>query len=341
MAGIDVRRSIVQLVGSPVDEFHAELSRLYARASAEALAARHHVRFAYVAPGGTWQFPEGLDAGSLAAAEPLSATAGIARLAQMRPDVVLPQMFCLPGMTSYRALLDLLGLPFLGNPAEVMANTADKAVARALVAARGVTVPAGRLVTHADEVDLPLPLVVKPARSDNSVGVSLVTERGEVAAAVALAAAHSTDVLVENFIPLGREVRCGVLDVGGQLVCLPLEEYALDAPIRLPADKLGRSGGGELRLTAGDGGRAWIVAPGDPVEAAVFDAARTCFTALGCRHYGLFDFRIDPEGTPWFLEAGPYCSFAPSSVIAKMAAAQGYSVLDLFDILCGEARIAA
>lgn len=332
---------LVQLVGSPVDEFHAELSRLYARASAEALAPRHDVRFAYVAPGGTWQFPGGLDAGSLAAAEPLPATAGIAQLAQMRPDVVLPQMFCLPGMTSYRGLLDVLGLPFIGNTAEVMANTADKTVARALVAARGVAVPEGRLVTGPDQVDLPLPLVVKPARSDNSVGVSLVTDQGELPAAIARAADHGPGVLVETFVPLGREVRCGVLDVDGELVCLPLEEYALAAPIRLPADKLGRAGGGELRLTAGDGGRAWIVAPGDPIEAAVFDAARTCFTALGCRHYGLFDFRIDPVGQPWFLEAGPYCSFAPSSVIAKMAAAQGYSVLELFDTLCSEARIAA
>lgn len=336
-----MRRNIVQLVGSPVDEFHAELSRLYARASAEALAERHDVRFAYVAPGGTWQFPASLDAASLAAADPLPRTAGIAHLAGMRPDVVLPQMFCLPGMTSYRGLLDVLGLPFLGNTAEVMANTADKAIARALVAARGVAVPEGRFVTGPDQVDLPLPLVVKPARSDNSVGVSLVTERDALPAAVALAAEHGSGVLAEAFIPLGREVRCGVLDVDGQLVCLPLEEYALDAPIRLPADKLGRSGAGDLRLTAGDGGRAWIVAAGDPIEEAVFDAARTCFTALGCRHYGLFDFRIDPDGQPWFLEAGPYCSFAPSSVIAKMAAAQGYSILELFDTLCGEARIAA
>lgn len=74
------------------------------------------MRFAYVAPSGSWQFPDALDAGSLAAAEPLSPTAGIARLAEMRPDVVLPQMFCLPGMTSYRALLDVLGLPSSATP---------------------------------------------------------------------------------------------------------------------------------------------------------------------------------------------------------------------------------
>ena len=39
---------------------------------------------------------------------------------------------------------------------------------------------------------------------------------------------------------------------------------------------------------------------------------------------------IDPAGKPWFLEAGLYCSFAPTSVIAVMAAAAGMNVADLF-----------
>jgi D-alanine-D-alanine ligase len=328
----------MQLVGSPVDDFHAELSRLYASASAAALADRHQITFAHVAPGGQWQFPESLDAAALAEAERVPALAGIAQLGLAEPDVVLPQMFCRPGMTHYRALLDVLGLPYVGNPAEVMANTADKAVARALVAARGVDVPAGALVTRAQDVTLDLPVVVKPAGSDNSVGVSLVTDRAELSDAISRAAAVGGDVLVESFVPLGREVRCGVLEVQGELVCLPLEEYALDAPIRLPADKLGRTGSGALRLVASDAGRSWIVDGDDPVVESVWRAARACYRALGCRHYGLFDFRIDPDGTPWFLEAGPYCSFAPSSVIVKMAVAQGFSVPDLFDTLCREAR---
>jgi D-alanine-D-alanine ligase len=79
------------------------------------------------------------------------------------------------------------------------------------------------------------------------------------------------------------------------------------------------------------------VAGEDPVVSAVWQAARACYRALGCRHYGLFDFRIDPAGRPWFLEAGPYCSFAPASVIAKMAAAEGITVRTLFDVLCREA----
>ena len=59
-------------------------------------------------------------------------------------------------------------------------------------------------------------------------------------------------------------------------------------------------------------------------------AARTCHEALGCRHHGLFDFRIDPDGRPWFLEAGLYCSFARKSVVAMMAEAAGIPLGELF-----------
>jgi len=52
--------------------------------------------------------------------------------------------------------------------------------------------------------------------------------------------------------------------------------------------------------------------------------------ALRCRHYSLFDFRIDPSGQPWFLEAGLYCSFARKSVISVMAKAAGIPLDDLF-----------
>jgi D-alanine-D-alanine ligase len=46
----------------------------------------------------------------------------------------------------------------------------------------------------------------------------------------------------------------------------------------------------------------------------------------------LFDFRIDPEGQPWFLEAGLYCSYSPNSVLAVMASARGIGVGELFEI---------
>lgn len=328
---------VLHLIGSAVDEFHADLSRVYAGGCLEALAdhPQRTTHLAFVSPDGSWRFPTALGDGALSEARKLPLRDAVAHIESLDVDVVVPQMFCRPGMTTYRALFDLLDIRYLGNRPEVMAIGADKAKARALIAATGVDVPAGQVVRRGEHVDPSLPVVVKPVDADNSVGVSLVRDRHEYDTAVEAALAHSDRVLVESYVELGREVRCGIIVRDGELVCLPLEEYAVDSttkPIRGRDDKLARTDSGDLYLVAKDASRAWLVAEDDPITDRVWEAARHCHIALGCRHYSLFDFRIDSDGRPWFLEAGLYCSYAPSSVIAVMAAARGLSTADLFDI---------
>jgi D-alanine-D-alanine ligase len=326
---------VLHLVGSAVDEHHAELSRLYA---ADALAVlegegSYEPRIAYVHPDRTWSFPADLTDEVLADAGRLPLHAALATLAGDPPDVVVPQLFCGPGMTSYRALFELLEIPSVGNPATVMALAADKAAARALVAQAGVAVPDGQLVAPDGAVSLELPVVVKPVAADNSVGVSLVRTAEELDAALERAWQHGGTALVEDYIELGREVRCGTIVHDGRITALPLEEYAVDPvdkPIRDEADKLGRDPDGRLHLVAKDVQHAWIVDADDPVVPAVQAAAVVAHAALGCRHHGLIDLRIDPDGRPWFLEAGPYCSFGRRSVVPTMAAAAGIPAEQLF-----------
>jgi D-alanine-D-alanine ligase len=163
-------------------------------------------------------------------------------------------------------------------------------------------------------------------------GGLLVTAAADYDAALEIALTHSDTVLVETFIPLGREVRCGIIVQADRLVCLPLEEYALDShrrPIRSYADKLKVNAVGDLDFAAKDITKSWIVDPDDPITERVWAMARECHLALGCRHYSLFDFRIDPQGNPWFLEAGLYCSFAETSVLSAMTNAAGIP-LDVF-----------
>jgi D-alanine-D-alanine ligase len=326
---------VLHLVGSAVSEFFCDLSRLYAADCLEATAddARYEFHIAYVTPDRRWRFPADLTPDAIRIARPRSLDEAVARITALHIDVVIPQMFCIPGMTAYRALFDVLEIPYVGNTPAVMSVAADKAKAKAIVAAAGVRVPAGQLLRPDDAVRLAPPAVVKPVDADNSVGVSLVRDRSEYPAALATAFTHSGQVLVESYVELGREVRCGVVERDGALVCLPLEEYNVDStskPIRSDRDKITRGADGELHLVAKDSTRAWIVDPGDPATEAVWEAAAGCHLALGCRHYSLFDFRIDPAGNPWFLEAGLYSSFARKSVISVMAAASGMPLSSLF-----------
>jgi hypothetical protein len=45
-------------------------------------------------------------------------------------------------------------------------------------------------------------------------------------------------------------------------------------------------------------GLDWRWDPDDPLTPVVREAATAAHRAPGCRHYSLFDFRIDPDGRP-------------------------------------------
>lgn len=327
---------VLHLVGSAVSDFYCDLSRLYAQDCLEntANSALYEFHIAYVSPDRQWRFPTSLDPSGIAAANPMSLAGAVQVLTDLQIDVMIPQMFCIPGMTQYRSLFDLLNIPYVGNPAELMALVADKARTKAVVAAAGVSVPLGEVIRAGDRTLIDFPIVLKPLNGDNSIGVTFVKDATDYDAALQKALTHSDEVLVEKFIELGREVRCGIIVKAGELVCLPLEEYALDAktmPIRSYADKLKQNDDGSLGYAAKDSTKSWIVDISDPATERVWDMARKSHIALGCRDYSLFDFRIDPQGKPWFLEAGLYCSFAQKSVLSAMTKASGTSLDSFFD----------
>merc|ERR1711972_920723 len=89
--------------------------------------------------------------------------------------VVNPIMFCLPGMTTYRALFDALEIPLVGCNASVMALSTNKAQSRAVVAAAGVRVPEAEILHKGDRPKMEPPFVLKPCNEDNSLGITLFT----------------------------------------------------------------------------------------------------------------------------------------------------------------------
>ena len=331
---------ILHLVGSAQNDFYCNLSRLYAQDCLTGIADQllYDFEIAYITPDLLWRFPPSLSSEDIAITKPMSLFKAIEFLTARNIDLVLPQMFCIPGMTHYRSLLDLLKIPYIGNTPDIMAITAHKARAKAIVAAAGVKVPRGEILRSGDIPTIKPPAVVKPASSDNSLGVTLVKDATEYETALKIAFEYAEEVIVEEYIELGREVRCGIIVKDGELVGLPLEEYLVNShkPIRKYVDKLQQTDNGNLRFAAKDNIKSWIVNTHDPITQKVQEVAKKCHQALGCRHYSLFDFRIDPNGEPWFLEAGLYCSFAPKSVISSMAKAAGIPLNELLIIAINE-----
>ena len=57
------------------------------------------------------------------------------------------------------------------------------------------------------------------------------------------------------------------------------------------------------------------------------------FRELGLQDFGLFDFRVDVEGNPFFLECNLCCSFGPRSVVNIVAKDSGFTDESLFDMM--------
>ncbi|MFN6393678.1 MAG: D-alanine--D-alanine ligase, partial [Aphanizomenon sp.] len=233
---------ILHLVGSAQNDFYCNLSRLYAQDCLTGIADQllYDFEIAYITPDLLWRFPPSLSSEDIAITKPMSLFKAIEFLTARNIDLVLPQMFCIPGMTHYRSLLDLLKIPYIGNTPDIMAITAHKARAKAIVAAAGVKVPRGEILRSGDIPTIKPPAVVKPASSDNSLGVTLVKDATEYETALKIAFEYAEEVVVEEYIELGREVRCGIIVKDGELVGLPLEEYLVNShkPIRKYVDKL-------------------------------------------------------------------------------------------------------
>ncbi|WP_286309708.1 D-alanine--D-alanine ligase family protein [Agromyces mangrovi Wang et al. 2018] len=193
-------------------------------------------------------------------------------------DVVFPILHGRFGEDgTVQGLLELAGLPYVGNGVLASAIAMDKHVAKTVLEGAGipvapwVTVTRPALAANRDLWErriraLGLPVFVKPARAGSSVGVTKVADWSELDAALETAFAEDRSVLVEQAMT-GREIECGVLEgrageparvsVAGEIVVTGREFYDfeakyLDAPgidLVCPAD-LGEGELDELRRVA-------------------------------------------------------------------------------------------
>jgi len=329
MEAIVDSRTILHLIGSRHNNFYYDLSLLYARACdacPDLDRQKYEFRYAVVHLDGTWSFPSSLSEDIVEKAKRISFAAAMARVEEMDPDVMVPHMFDIEGMTRYRSLFDLMQIPFLGNHEFSVWPAEDKAATNQLLAAAGVQVPKGDLLEKGRKewpTTVQVPFVVKPVGEANSRGITLVRKEEDARTAIEHAFSFDSRVLVDEYIA-GREMRAACVENDdGELIVLPKIEYFLD-DIRTAQHKLATDSSGKLTANAikeakKDGDRQCPADLSEVLNARVDDAIRAAHRALKCRHYSLFDLRIDANEQPFIIEACLFCSFSPLSVIPAMA----------------------
>lgn len=261
----------------------------------------------------------------------------VGRLRDARVDVVFNLVEALDGDARLEAavawLLELAGLPYTGSPPRAMTLALEKPLARAVLAAQGVPVPAGVTLTRGDEPldGLVYPVIVKPAAADASHGIALESVVASEAEARARAAwlreTYEQAAVVEEFID-GRELNVSVLGEGDGAEPLPLfeidfdEDYPAGAP-RLVTfiSKWGPEDHPEFNGSWSVPARELPPGAAERVRATALAAYR----ALGLRDYGRVDIRLHPERGPFVVDVNPNPDISPCAGLNLAADEAGLS----------------
>jgi len=230
-----------------------------------------------------------------------------------------------------QGLLEWMGIPYVGSGVLASALAMNKTVANAILKTRGLPVPDGVTIDTDDpdalsKIDAALasrPVCIKPNAGGSSVGIELVDDPADRAAALARIATVAKRVLVEEKIE-GVEVTVGTLDDRplGTTEIEPLTSFydfhhkytkgasQYHSPARIPAEQ----------------------------ERLLMDWSREAIRALGCSGGCRVDFIVG-QGRVALLEVNTLPGMTAVSLLPMCAGLAGISYEELCLEMLNRARL--
>ncbi len=226
------------------------------------------------------------------------------------------------------SILEMLDIPYTGSDPQCLAICLDKPLTKKLVAADGISTPKWLTITSGEEFSqisrdgFPFPAIIKPAHEGSSKGIrltSLAYSANQVQEeAHRIFECYRQPVMVEEFID-GDEVTVGIIgnsppEIMGIMRVLPKRKdnhfiYSLE----VKRDYLNLV---EYECPA---------RLGEKVLNEIAISSLKVFKALGCRDFARIDFRVSPEGIPYFLEINPLPGLGSYSDLVIMSIKMGWT----------------
>jgi D-alanine-D-alanine ligase len=225
-----------------------------------------------------------------------------------------------------QAVLDVIGVSYTGTGPLGSALAMDKDLSKKLFAAAGVPVASWVMApATADEVEhqVGYPCVVKPSKQGSTVGLTIVREKGALAAAIQEAYRFDDEVMIEAFVP-GRELTVGVLDG----VALAVGEI-------IPKHEIFDY---ECKYQPGMSEEIFPA----PIEPWIATEAQRlsvlAHQALKLGSYSRIDFRLNAMNELVCLEANTLPGMTATSLLPQSGAAVGIPFPELCERICKGAR---
>ncbi len=213
-----------------------------------------------------------------------------------------------------QAVLSVMEIPFTGSAVMASALGMDKLRCKQIWLGCGLPTPEFAVVNNEDELEAAFDrlgsgaVMVKPPHEGSSIGMSKVTEIGQLYRAFSQAREHDDTVLLERWIE-GREFTCAVLN--GQ--ALPVIQ------LQTPNDFYDFEAKYESSQTQ------YLCPCGlsEAEEKQLQQLALDAFNAIGCAGWGRVDVMQDNNGQFYLLEVNTVPGMTNHSLVPMAAKAAG------------------
>lgn len=213
-----------------------------------------------------------------------------------------------------QALFDIYGIRYSGSSYKGSLLAMDKDVSKKLMRMNDILTPEWTVIDTNENVDFPVPCVVKPIDNGSSIGVEIVESKAELDEALKKTKKYKSKIMVEQKIE-GREFSVGLLGdkVLPVIEIIPKQgfynyenKYQNDATIEItPA---------EIPLDLSD---------------RLSNITRLVSKTLELSIYSRVDFIITSDFEIYCIEANSLPGMTPTSLLPHEAAAAGISFPDL------------
>jgi len=226
-----------------------------------------------------------------------------------------------------QTFFDLHHILYCGSGVKASRLAMDKHLSKLIAKTESIPTPKWILVKsdnfsiqliNQNSINFNFPCIVKPADEGSTVGLSLINNVSEIDDAIELAGKYSTNILIEEYIS-GRELTVGILGTKP----LPIVEIISDNELY----------DYDCKYTKGKSQHKVPAELPEKVTRKIQDDALKIYKAVGCRHYGRVDFRLNKKNEHYFLEINTLPGMTSTSLLPMAAQAAGLDFPDLADTI--------
>jgi D-alanine-D-alanine ligase len=250
-------------------------------------------------------------------------------------DAVLIGIHGTPGEDGkLQGYFDLMNLPYTTCDAATSALTFNKRYTVAVAAFAGISVSRSEHLFKQSNPDaaalgnrLGMPVFVKPNNGGSSIGMSKVSSKEDLAAALQKAFREDDQVLVEEFIS-GREFTVGVFRSGNEIIILPITEVKTTKDFFDFEAKYSPGFTEETTPAELDAG----------IAETIRSTAKKIYQVFNCSGVVRIDMIYNEEkGEPFMLEINTVPGQTAASVVPQQVRAMGWTLKQFYSALIEDA----